>query len=115
MEEQPRFFPCLDETPSFRLSRTPETIVLRISDLDVKTIMGAVPGFSILVISAELQIDCFSALGEVDSTLANALKMSMTNKKLYEVYEKYRLTINRHIFASSIQAFTNSSLTSDNS
>ena len=75
--------------------------------------MEGVTSSPILDIPAELQIDCFSALGEVDGTLADALKTAMTNKKLYEVYEKYRLAIDRHIVVSSIQAFTNSSLTSD--
>lgn len=75
--------------------------------------MEGVTSSPILDIPAELQIDCFSALGEVDGTLADALKMAMTDKKLYEVYEKHRLSIDRHIVVSSIQAFTNSSLTSD--
>lgn len=71
--------------------------------------------FSSLIVDlpVELQMDCFSALDEVDDTLVDVLNMAMTNKKLYAIYKMYRLAIDRHIFISSIQAFTDSSLTLD--
>ena len=75
--------------------------------------MESVTNSPILDLPAELQIDCFSALGEVDGTLVDALKMAITNKKLYAIYEKHRLAIDRHIVVGSIQASTDSSLTSD--
>ena len=75
--------------------------------------MESVPSSPILDLPAELQMDCLSALGEVDSTLVDALNMAMTNKKLYTIYEMHRLAIDRHIFVNSIQAFTDGSLTLD--
>ena len=45
--------------------------------------MESVTSSPILDLRAELQIDCFSALGEIDGTLVDALNMAMTNKKLY--------------------------------
>ena len=75
--------------------------------------MESVPSSPIVDLPVELQMDCFSALGEVDGMLVDALNMAMTNKKLYAIYEMHRLAIDCHIVVSSIQAFTDSSLTSD--
>ena len=59
--------------------------------------MESVTSSLILDLPTELQIDCFSAFGEVDGTLVDAVNMAMTNKKLYAIYEKHRLAIDRHI------------------
>ena len=77
--------------------------------------MESVTSPPILGLPTELQIDCFSALGEVDGTLIDAFNMAMTNKKLYAIYVEHGLAIDSHIVISSIQAFTDSSLTSDDS
>ena len=52
--------------------------------------MEGVTNSPILNLPTELQIDCFSALGEVDSTLVDAVNVAMTNKKLYAIYESHR-------------------------
>ena len=62
--------------------------------------MESVTSSPILNLPKELQIDCFSALGEVDGALVDAFNMAMTNKKLYAIYEKHHLSIDRHIVVS---------------
>ena len=62
--------------------------------------MESVTSSLILHLPAELQIDCFSALAEVNGTLVDAMDMAMTNKKLYAIYEKHRLAIDRHVVVS---------------
>ena len=62
--------------------------------------MESVTRSPILNLLAELQIDCFSALGEVDGTLMDAFNMASVNKTLYTIYEKYHLEISRHTVVS---------------
>ena len=59
--------------------------------------MESVTMSQILNLPAELQIDCFSALGEVDGTLMDAFNMALVNKTLYTIYEKHHLEISHHI------------------
>lgn len=63
--------------------------------------MESVTSSPILKLPKELQIDCFSALGEVDGALVDAFNMAITNKKLYAIYEKHHLSIDRHIVTRS--------------
>ena len=74
--------------------------LLRTSDLDVNTIMESVSNSPILDLPGELQIDCFSALGEVDGTLVDALNMAMTNRKLYAIYKRYIISESRSVLSS---------------
>ena len=62
--------------------------------------MESVTSSPILDLPTEIQIDCFSALGEVNGTLVDAFNMAMTNTKLYAIFEKHRLAIDRHIVVS---------------
>ena len=62
--------------------------------------MESVARSPILNLPAELQIDCFSALGEVDGTLMDVFNMALVNKTLYTIYEKHHLEISRYIVIS---------------
>lgn len=62
--------------------------------------MESLTSSPILDLPTELQIDCFSALGEVDGTLMDAFNLALTNKKLHAIYKKYHSQINRHIVVS---------------
>ena len=71
--------------------------LLQTSDFDANMITESLTSSPILDLPAELQVNCLSALGEVDGTLKDAFNMAMTNKKLYAIYKNYHLQINRHI------------------
>ena len=83
-ERQSQLLPCQRQTTFVRLFVGP----VKASSFEPQTstpntMMESMISSPILDLSAELQIDCFSALGEIDDTLMDAFNMALANKTLY--------------------------------